>query len=99
MKKRKRGRPHNMDNDGGTKKRMLDRSRERVFRLELEEILEESSNHKSQGLFAANILNKAAKNSVDDAQEYLGEIKESGDLEPEISEKVDKLLRRYTKRR
>lgn len=90
---------HNQQNNGGgDKSRMLDVSRERVFRIELDELVEDSSFDKTKNTVAANVRTKAARLGIKDAEDYLGEV-EGEYIEPEVSQKIKKLLKRYTKYR
>lgn len=74
---------------------MLDTRREKIFRLDLKDILAKTENQDNKGIFAANIEKKAARDGINEANEYVDRI--SGEsIEPEIAGEIKKLLKKYS---
>ncbi len=95
LKKKREGPKHNWSNDGGGEKRMLNMSREKYFRFDLADILEDTENQDNKDLIAATVTNKAARQSIREAKDYVEELGGDG-LEKPIAKDIEKLLDRYS---
>ncbi|MFH1721172.1 MAG: hypothetical protein ABH950_01055 [Candidatus Altiarchaeota archaeon] len=85
---------HNWTNEGGNRTKMLNMSRQKYFRFDLEDILEKTKNKDNKNTIAATVYNKAAQKSIKAAQEYIAELGEKS-VEPEIAKEINRLLDRY----
>lgn len=88
---------HNETNKGGQKVRLLDMRRQKYFRFDLEDLMEEFKLGDKSNTFSATIQNKMTTQSYDDALEYVDRNVDSLDLTEAQIDKLKNLLRRYTK--
>lgn|GEM_PF-6225803 len=79
----------------GNRKKLLNLSRERDFLYDLDEVLDASKAAENQGVLRANLLKKASQNGIDEAIEYLDEVKGTTITEP-TADKIERLLKRYS---
>ena len=76
---------------------MLDMGRQRYFRFDLDDILEEFQLSENKSTVAATLLNKMSSHSMDEAFDYVGRLKEDGRLDEAKAERLKNLLRKYSK--
>lgn len=80
--------------------RMLNVHNAKVFKYHLTEIMGGSNMSAEQKpTFIANVLLKATRNSIVDAQDYVGMMQKDGLIEPQVAEQVARLLDHYSTRR
>ncbi|MBU0761424.1 MAG: hypothetical protein KKD39_00215 [Candidatus Altiarchaeota archaeon] len=94
-----RKKKHNEKNTGGTKKRLLDTSRQKSFIFDLENLLERLPVAENRGIILATIQNKLLTQSFDDAVEYLDKVKEKNKLTDEQANQIGRLMERYSRYR
>jgi len=101
-------RQHHRMKPGGPRKqytstertRMLNVHHASVFKFHLKEIMRDSEMKIEQKpTFVANVLLKATKNSIADAQDYIDARVKDGLLEPPIADSITRLLEAYATRR
>lgn len=79
---------------------MLNIQQKAEFKYHLNGILRESEMKEEQKpSFIANVLSKAAQNSIADAKDYVKGIEQEGLIEGETSERILRLLNKFTTRR
>ncbi len=102
------GKRHRRFKPGGPRKqytstertRMLNVHNADVFKFHLTEIIGGSKMSAEQKpTFIANVLLKATRNSITDAQDYVGMMQRDGLIEPQVAEQVTRLLDHYSTRR
>ena len=76
---------------------MLDMRRQKYFRFDLDDILEEFKLGENKTTVLATVLNKMSSHSMDDAFDYLDRLTEGGTLTGEKSTRLKTLLQRYSK--
>jgi hypothetical protein len=76
---------------------MLDLKKEDYFKYYLRQLFEDSDiNEDLVPSITANLLSKAARNSIDDAIEYKNEQIEAGNIPKELSDEIERLLKKYS---
>ncbi|MBD3389297.1 MAG: hypothetical protein GF416_09370 [Candidatus Altiarchaeales archaeon] len=76
------------------KKKKLNLSREKEFLFDLKEIFHENG-IEDPGVFLANTLNKATRDGIDDAIEYVRDV-DDNNLPEDVTESIVRLLKRYS---
>ena len=80
--------------------RMLNIHRETEFKYHLNQVMDRSEiKDEQRTTFVANVVMKAARNSIADAKEYVLGIGEEGLIEPEVVDRIYNLLDRYATHR
>ncbi|MDG6219997.1 MAG: hypothetical protein QCI38_00935 [Candidatus Thermoplasmatota archaeon] len=75
---------------------MLNLKRVTVLKYELKELLEDCGLDEQQlSTFLANLVNKASKNSIEDAEDYLDSVVEKGMISIDTANRISRLLNRY----
>ena len=102
------GKQHRRLKPGGPRKqytstkvtRMLNIHHVGVFKYHLKEIMRDSEMKDDlKPTFVANVLSKASRNSVNDAEDYVDALLKEGMLEGPVSEQIHRLLDQYSTRR
>jgi hypothetical protein len=102
------GKHHRRFKPGGPRKqytstertRMLNVHNADVFKFHLTEIMGDSKMSTEQKpTFIANVLLKASRNSIVDAQDYVDGMQKDGLVEPQVAEQIMRLLDHYSTRR
>ena len=76
---------------------MLDLKKADYFKYYLKELFENSDiKDELKQSITANLLSKATRNSIDDAIEYKNEQVEAGNIPGNISDEIDRLLKKYS---
>ncbi|MFH1403789.1 MAG: hypothetical protein ABIH11_05940 [Candidatus Altiarchaeota archaeon] len=88
---------HNRKNNGGERRKLLDMSRQKYFRFDLEDMLDEFSIADNKNTISATIVNKMTTQSFDDTLDYVGRLVENETLNKEKADKLRNLLQRYSK--
>ncbi|MFH1788228.1 MAG: hypothetical protein ABH834_02460 [Candidatus Altiarchaeota archaeon] len=88
---------HNWKNEGGDRKKMLDMKREKYFGFDLKDLMDEFQLGENAGAIGATIQNKASIHSIDDALEYINRMEEAGTLDGKQVERLEMLLRKYSR--
>jgi hypothetical protein len=79
---------------------MLAINRETEFKYHLNQLMRKSEMREEQkATFVANVVMKAARNSILDAKDYVKGIEEEGLIEPDVVERIEGLLDRYATHR
>ena len=89
---RSRGNP-----EGTRRRQMLDMGREKYFRFDLDDLLEEFNVGENKNTIAATVLNKMSSQSLDDALEYISRLRAAGTLDNAKEEKLKGLLLRFSR--
>lgn len=88
---------HNWRNEGGERKKMLDMRRDKYFGFDLDDMLTEFELGDNKNTIAATIINKASSHSIDDAFDYISQLKTAGTLDNKKVDKLETLLQKYSK--
>ena len=79
------------------RKQMLDMRRERYFRFDLDDMLEEFDLGDNKATITATIRSKAGNRSIRETHDYLNRLKKDHKLTETQVEKIKTLLKRYSK--
>ncbi len=88
---------HNHKNKGGEKRRLLDMGRQKYFRFDLEDMLDDFKVVDNKNIITATLFNKMTTQSFDDAIGYIEGLLESGSINKDNAEKLKFLLKKYSK--
>ena len=71
--------------------------REKYFRFDLSDLLEEHDVGDNQATVSATIVNKMKTQSYKEAIDYLDKVKEANDLSDKAVKDLQRLMKRYSK--
>ena len=71
--------------------------REKYFRFDLSDLLEEHDVGDNQATLSATIVNKMKTQSYKEAIDYLDKVKEANDLSDKAVKDLQRLMKRYSK--
>jgi hypothetical protein len=79
---------------------MLDLHRKDVFKYHMGRILDRSEiKEDARQTFMANVLSKSSQQSIEDGKIYIDSVVEQGHLEPEVADRLFRLLDEHSTRR
>jgi hypothetical protein len=84
-------------NVAGERKNMLDMKRAKYFGFDLRDMLAEFALGENTATVAATLSSRARIHSIDDAVEYINQLKASGTLDEAKAGRLEALLRKYSR--